>query len=277
MGYNFFYRQNAIKPALVGSAEPWIAGGVEFNWPQHHWPATFMPVTTEIEHHPDGSVTLWCSDHDPMLRMKGMHGVCLHRRCSVLELKALWWANVATRVHEQYQSFFPPDVRFVADYAKQAIGSFPLSTGRYYGVDYGKPARSGALLQAIYDYSLELEAAEPKIGSVATSLPVMLLFEEDMGLRNPDRGILPSCAGLVRVWANGHGQTASGDSTPRGSQSRRSCRSASESRRRCFGIVPRVRRYLSGRSGTDLLRCSLNKRTLDRRHGTTAVQKRKSS
>jgi len=174
-----------------------------------------------------------------------MHGVCLHRRCSVLELKALWWANVATRVPEQYQSFFPPDVRFVADYAKQAIGSFPLSTGRYYGVDYGKPARSGALLQAIYDYSLELEAAEPKIGSVATSLPVMLLFEEDMGLRNPDRGILPSCAGLVRVWANGHGQTASGDSTPRGSQSRRSCRSASESRRRCFGIVPRVRRYLS--------------------------------
>ena len=137
----------------------------------------------------------------------------------------------------------------------------------YYGVDYGKPARSGALLQAIYDYSLELEAAEPKIGYVATSLPVMLLFEEDMRLRNPDRGILPSCAGLVRVWANGHGQTASGDSTPRGSQSRR----------RCFGIVPRVRRYLSGRSGTDLLRCSLNKRTFDRRHGTTAVQKRKSS
>ena len=22
----------------------------------------------------------------------------------------LWWANAATRVHESYQSFFPPDV-----------------------------------------------------------------------------------------------------------------------------------------------------------------------
>jgi len=45
-GYDFFYRQNVIKPALVGLAGPWISGGVEFNWPQHHRPATFMPVTT---------------------------------------------------------------------------------------------------------------------------------------------------------------------------------------------------------------------------------------
>jgi hypothetical protein len=38
-GYDFFYRQNVIKPALVGLAGPWISGGVEFNWPQHHRPA----------------------------------------------------------------------------------------------------------------------------------------------------------------------------------------------------------------------------------------------
>lgn len=31
-GYDFFYRQSAIKPALVGLAGPWISGGVEFNW-----------------------------------------------------------------------------------------------------------------------------------------------------------------------------------------------------------------------------------------------------
>ena len=28
-GYDFFYRQNVIKPALVGLAGPWISGGVE--------------------------------------------------------------------------------------------------------------------------------------------------------------------------------------------------------------------------------------------------------
>ena len=36
---------------------------------------------------PDGSKTIWCSDHDPMCRMKGMHGVCLHPGKSFLELK----------------------------------------------------------------------------------------------------------------------------------------------------------------------------------------------
>ncbi len=118
-GYDFFYRQNVIKPALVGLAGPWISGGVEFNWPQHHRPATFMPVETEIERHPDGSVTVWCSDHDPMQRMKGMHGICLHPDKAIVELKVrlynrtpyqqtfLWWANAAARVHEKYQSFFP--------------------------------------------------------------------------------------------------------------------------------------------------------------------------
>ncbi len=153
--YDFFYRQNVIKPALVGLAGPWISGGVEFNWPQHHRPATFMPVETEIEESSDGSITVWCSDHDPMLRMKGMHGVCLHPDRAVIELKVrlfnrtqftqtfLWWANVATRVHERYQSFFPTDVHFVTDHAKRAVTSFPLSNQPYYGVDYPGRARAG--------------------------------------------------------------------------------------------------------------------------------------
>ncbi|HVS73667.1 MAG TPA: DUF5107 domain-containing protein [Phycisphaerae bacterium] len=153
--YDFFYRQNVIKPALVGLAGPWISGGVEFNWPQHHRPSTFMPVDIDIEHHPDGSITVWCSEHEPMNRMKGMHGVCLHPGKSVIELKArvfnrtelpqtfLWWANVATRVHENYQSFFPPDVHYVADHAKRAMSAFPLCAGRYYGVDYATRAAHG--------------------------------------------------------------------------------------------------------------------------------------
>jgi tetratricopeptide (TPR) repeat protein len=154
-GYDFFYRQNVIKPALVGLAGPWISGGVEFNWPQHHRPATFLPVQVSIERHEDGSVTAWCSDHDPISRMKGMHGVCLRPGCAYVELKVrlynrtwdtqtfLWWANVATRVHERYQSFFPGDVRFVADHAKRAVTEFPCSLGTYYGINYGERACHG--------------------------------------------------------------------------------------------------------------------------------------
>ena len=48
----------------------------------------------------------------------------------------LWWSNVAVRVHDQYQAFFPPDVKFVADHAKRAISSFPIARNLYYGVDY---------------------------------------------------------------------------------------------------------------------------------------------
>ncbi|MBQ6544091.1 MAG: DUF5107 domain-containing protein, partial [Clostridia bacterium] len=40
-GYDFVYYNHVIKPALVGLAGPWISGGIEFNWPQHHRPSTF--------------------------------------------------------------------------------------------------------------------------------------------------------------------------------------------------------------------------------------------
>src|SRR5579871_5861620 len=154
-GYDLIYNQHVIKPALVGLAGPWISGGIEFNWPQHHRPATFLPVNHEIETHADGSVTVWCSDHDPMERMKGMHGVCLHPDKALVELKVraynrtpfvqsfLWWANVATRVHELYQSFFPPDVYYVADHARRSMSEYPLAQGFYYGVNYGERGRKG--------------------------------------------------------------------------------------------------------------------------------------
>ncbi len=154
-GYDVVYRNRVIKPALVGLAGPWLSGGIEFNWPQHHRPSTYMPVSWMIEEEPDGSRTVWMSENEPMTRMKGMHGVRLRPDCSVLELRVrlhnrtelaqtfLWWANVATEVNENYQSFFPEDVHFVADHAKRAVSAFPCCEGRYYGVDYAERARSG--------------------------------------------------------------------------------------------------------------------------------------
>lgn len=152
--YDFFYRNNVIKPALVGLAGPWISGGVEFNWPQHHRPATYLPVETSIEYGDDGSVTVWCADHDPFTRMAGQHGVRLRPGSTVVELAVrlhnrtserqtfLWWANVAARVHDDYQSFFPDDVRYVADHARRALTAFPAADRPYYGVDY--PAMAAA-------------------------------------------------------------------------------------------------------------------------------------
>lgn len=151
--YDFFYRNDVIKPALVGLAGPWISGGVEFNWPQHHRPGTFMPTDVSIEHGEDGSVTVWMSEHDPLNRLRGTHGVCLRPDTGLIELKVrltnrtcqtqtfLWWANVAAYVHEQYESFFPEDVDYVADHAVRAMTEFPYAKDHYYGVNYG--ARKG--------------------------------------------------------------------------------------------------------------------------------------
>ncbi len=50
---------------------------------------------------------------------------------------------MATRVHEGYQSFFPPDVTHVADHAKRAISTYPLCEASYYGVDYAGRAKNG--------------------------------------------------------------------------------------------------------------------------------------
>lgn len=152
--YDFFYRQDVIKPALVGLAGPWISGGVEFNWPQHHRPGTFLPADYWIEEEPDGARTVWMSEHDPINRLKGMHGIRLRPGSAVVELRGrlynrtplthtfLWWANLAARVHDNYQSFFPEDVDYVADHAVRAMSSFPKACNHYYGVDYS--ARPGA-------------------------------------------------------------------------------------------------------------------------------------
>ncbi len=154
-GYESIYRQFTIKPALVGLAGPWASGGIEFNAPQHHRPSTFMPTEAAIERESDGAVTVWMSEHEPMNRMKVMHGVRLRPGSSLVEIRArlynrtpyvqtlLWWANVATHVHEAYKSFFPPDARVVADHAKRAMSSYPLCEGHYYGVDYAARGRSG--------------------------------------------------------------------------------------------------------------------------------------
>ncbi|SFD18686.1 DUF5107 domain-containing protein [Flavobacterium phragmitis] len=145
---HFVYYNQVVKPALVGLTGPWISGGIEFNWPQHHRPTTFDPVDFKIEEHEDGSATVWCSEVERMFRTKGMAGFRLYPDKAYLEIKAqlynrtsfpqtfLWWANPAVKVNDDYQSVFPPDVNAVFDHGKRDVSSFPIAKGTYYKVDY---------------------------------------------------------------------------------------------------------------------------------------------
>ena len=145
---HFVYYNHVIKPALVGLVGPWISGGIEFNWPQHHRPTTFMPVDTCIEENSDGSVSVWVSEMEKMFHQKGMAGFTLRPGCAYLEIKGrlynrtdvpqtfLWWANPAVEVNDEYQSVFPPDINAVFDHGKRAVSTFPIATGTYYKMDY---------------------------------------------------------------------------------------------------------------------------------------------
>ena len=145
---HFIYYNQVIKPALVGLTGPWISGGLEFNWPQHHRPSTYDAVDHCIEENADGSVTVWCSEVERMFRTRGMAGFTLHPDKAYLEIKVkllnrtdfpqtfLWWANPAVKVNDHYQSVFPPDVNAVFDHGKRDVSEFPIAKGTYYKVDY---------------------------------------------------------------------------------------------------------------------------------------------
>lgn len=145
---HFVYYNHVIKPALVGLTGPWISGGIEFNWPQHHRPSTYDPVDFSIEENEDGSKTVWVSEVERMFRTKGMAGFTLHPDKAYLEIKGqlynrtphpqtfLWWANPAVAVNDHYQSVFPPDVNAVFDHGKRDVSEFPIAKGEYYKVDY---------------------------------------------------------------------------------------------------------------------------------------------
>lgn len=145
---HFVYYNHVIKPALVGLLGPWISGGIEFNWPQHHRPSTYMPVDATIEENADGSVTVWVNEYERMFHQKGAAGFTLRPGKAYLEIKGhlyngtplpqtfLWWANPAVAVNDYYQSVFPQDINAVFDHGKRAVSSFPIATGTYYKMDY---------------------------------------------------------------------------------------------------------------------------------------------
>jgi tetratricopeptide (TPR) repeat protein len=148
--YPFIYHNRVIKPALVGLTGPWLSGGIEFNWPQHHRPGTYCPVDYTITEGSDGSMTLWLSDIDPMWHLKGTLGLTLYPDKAFLEINVRLfnptplpqsfhlWTNAAVHASDSYQSIFPPDVHAVYDHGRRDVSAFPIARGEYYKVDYSR-------------------------------------------------------------------------------------------------------------------------------------------
>lgn len=148
--YDFVYYNHVIKPALVGLTGPWISGGIEFNWPQHHRPTTYMPVDYKLQGNGDGSKSILMHDVDQMYGTKGITTISLYPGRAYIEIKGqlynptalpqtfLWWANLAVSVNDNTQSVFPPDVHSVMDHGKRDVSRFPIAKGIYYKHDYSE-------------------------------------------------------------------------------------------------------------------------------------------
>ena len=148
--YDFVYYNRVIKPALVGLTGPWISGGIEFNWPQHHRPTTYSAVDHDIRQNPDGSCSVITGDVDQMYGTKEITTFTLYPDKAYIEIRGqlyngtplpqtfLWWANPAVSVNDYTQSIFPPDVHSVYDHGKRAVSRFPIATGEYYKHDYSE-------------------------------------------------------------------------------------------------------------------------------------------
>ncbi len=137
--YDFIYNNKVIKPAMVGLAGPWVAGGIEFNWPQHHRPTTFMPVDSAAK---DNAV--YMGEIDYFHKMKGMVAVSVDDEHSFFRADItvynstptshpfMWWANLAVEINDDYKIVFPPDVEYVNDHDRRAVLEWPVARGVYH-------------------------------------------------------------------------------------------------------------------------------------------------
>jgi len=147
-GYNFFYRQHVIKPALIGLIGAWISGGIEWNIPHHHRASTFIPVQYRLEERADGSKTVWVGELEVRHRMRWAVGYTLRPGKAYLEAQVrignrtpvantmLCFANVAVHANDNYQVLFPPGTQYATYHGKREFTAWPFSTSRFAGADF---------------------------------------------------------------------------------------------------------------------------------------------
>jgi tetratricopeptide (TPR) repeat protein len=171
-GYNFFYWQPTIKPALVGMTGAWVSGGIEWNFPHGHRPTGFSRVQHRLVENADGSKTVWVGEPELVHRMRWIVGLTVYPGKSVIEAKVRlmntspvrhsfqMWTTTAVNANENYQAIFP--TRAMTGHEKleyfhwpvdkgvdiswwknvpNAASFFALETGAFFGgYDHGKRA-----------------------------------------------------------------------------------------------------------------------------------------
>ena len=137
-GFETFYRQHVVKPALIGMLGAWISGGVEWNFPHHHRATTAMPIDWKLAANADGSKTVWIGETELRRRLKWTIGLSLMPDRAVLKAEnvfmnrqpwiesMIYWANVSVHCGDDYQILFPPSCHLGFDHHKNYWTAFPI-------------------------------------------------------------------------------------------------------------------------------------------------------
>jgi len=147
-GYDYVYRQDEIRPALIGMLGAWISGGMEWNIPHHHRATSYLPVDHRLVKNADGSSTIWVGELELRHRMEWAVAITLYPDRSYIKVTTtlvnrtpfvqsfLDFTNTSVHANENYQVIFPPDTQFAVFHAKVQFAHWPESHEVYQGVDY---------------------------------------------------------------------------------------------------------------------------------------------
>lgn len=146
--YNVIYRNNVIKPSMIGMLGAWISGGIEWNVPHHHRASTFMPTDYELVENDDGSKTIWVGELEIRHQVRWMVGLTLFPDNARLKIdfkyinqtplahSFLIWANTAVHANNDYQVIYPPLTEFAAYHGKNDFVEWPIANQLYRGYQF---------------------------------------------------------------------------------------------------------------------------------------------
>jgi tetratricopeptide (TPR) repeat protein len=147
-GYDFFYRNNVIKPSLIGMQGYWISGGNAWGYPHHHGANTVEPMDYTIEKNADGSATVWMSHVELLHRLRILIGFTIYPNSSVIDMTIrpfnptpyvhsfLFWSNPSVHADTNYQVIFPPSVEYITQHHKNEMTTWPIADRYYNRFDY---------------------------------------------------------------------------------------------------------------------------------------------
>ncbi len=147
-GYNFIYKNDAVKPSNIGMLGAWVSGGIEWCVIHHHRASTMLPVDYDLKENSDGSKTIRIGETELRHRMRWTIGITVYPGKSYYSADVrilnstpftntfLYWANVAAHTDKDYQVIFPPSISVATYHAKNSFTNWPVSTEIYNGYDF---------------------------------------------------------------------------------------------------------------------------------------------